>query len=557
MGNQNSWPFVEARKILKRTQDKEVVVFQTGYGPSGLPHIGTFAEVVRTTMVINAFRELSDKPTRLICFSDDKDALRSIPDNVPNQEMLDQYLGYSLSSVPNPYDFTEYDGYEATSFAGQNNARLRSFLDQYGFDYEFKSATDAYGSGEFNTVLMQVAQNVDKITKIVTSTMKEERRKTYCPFMPIVKGKVIQDVYDWSIVPGVTNGGYMALCYYTEPDTDPSRLLHTVVLYDGECKLQWYVDWAMRWCAFDVDYEMHGKDLLTSAQLSDKIARVMGYEPPLHMMYELFLDDEGKKISKSKGNGMELDNWFHYSTKESLSYFMFQNPRKARKLHFDVLPQSTEDYLKSLGKYNKEADLDNPVWHIHSGEVPEQGLPIPFSMLLNLVSITNTEEPGIILEYIKNYRPGIDLGDYPLLRKFIAVALNYYADRILPFKEYRDPNIMERITLAEIANAISGVMLQHEASKKNGVDFTEHGAEQTLLETALTNAIYDVGKDNYGKEKLREFFGMVYEVMMGQKSGPRLPVFVMIYGLENMVKILKEKADLDNIKASLDNITKE
>lgn len=547
MSNQNSWPFVEARKILKRTQDKEVVVFQTGYGPSGLPHIGTFAEVVRTTMVMNAFHQLSDKPTRLICFSDDKDALRSVPDNVPNQEMLDEHLGYSLTDVPNPYDFTEYDGYPATSFAGQNNARLRSFLDQYGFGYEFKSATDAYGSGEFNTVLMQVAQNVEEITRIVTSTMKEERRKTYCPFMPIVGGKVIQDVYDWKIVPGMTNGGYMALCYYTEPDTDPTRLLHTTVLYDGECKLQWYVDWAMRWCAFGVDYEMHGKDLLTSAQLSDKIARVLGYEPPLHMMYELFLDEEGKKISKSKGNGMELDNWFHYSTKESLSYYMFQNPRKARKLHFDVLPQATEDYIKNLDKYNKEADLDNPVWHIHGGEVPEQGLPIPFSMLLNLVSITNTQKPSIILEYIKNYRPEIDLNDYPLLQKFIAVALNYYADRVLPFKEYREPTVMERIALADLASAIRSVMVQHEASKKNGVDFAEHGGEQTVLEVALTNAIYDVGKDNYGKERLREFFGMVYEVMMGQKSGPRLPVFVMIYGLDNMVKILKEKAELDNI----------
>lgn len=547
MNKQNSWPFVEARKVLKKTQDKEVVVFECGFGPSGLPHIGTFSEVIRTVMIMNAFRQLSDKTTKLICFSDDKDALRSVPENVPNQEILEKHLGYSLTDIPNPYDFTEYDGYPATSFAGQNNARLRSFLDQYGFDYEFKSATDAYGSGEFNTVLMQVAQNVDKITRIVTSTMKEERRKTYCPFMPIVNGKVIQDVYDWKIVPGVMNGGYMDLCYYTKPDTDPTRVLHTAILYNGECKLQWYVDWAMRWCALDVDYEMHGKDLLTSAQLSDKIARVMGYEPPLHMMYELFLDEEGKKISKSKGNGMELDNWWHYSTKESLSYYMFQNPRKARKLHFDVLPQATEDYLKSLGKYNKEADLDNPVWHIHNGEVPEQGLPIPFSMLLNLVSIINTEEQSIIIEYIKNYRPGIDLGDYPLLRKFIAVALNYYADRVLPFKEYREPDVIERTVLFDLAINIKSAINQYKAAKENGVDFSQYGGEQRVLEETITIAIYDVGKDNYGKENLREFFGMVYEVIMGQKSGPRLPVFVMIYGPENMVKILKEKADLDNI----------
>lgn len=544
----NSWPFVEARKILKRSDGKKIVTFQTGFGPSGAPHIGTFSEVARTTMVMNAFHQISDQPTRLICFSDDKDALRSVPDNVPQTEMLEEHLGHSLSTIPNPYEWDEYDGYPASSFSEQNNARLRSFLDQYDFEYDFMSASAVYGSGKFNKLLAQVAEKADEITAIVTATMKEERKVTYCPFMPIVDGKVLDKLYDWRII-RTPAGKIWMLSYYLEPVDSPlgdSRKAQMIDLFNGNCKLQWYVDWAMRWCALGVDYEMHGKDLLDSARISDKIARCLGYEPPLHMMYELFLDNEGKKISKSKGNGMELDNWWHYSTRESLSYFMFQNPRRARQLHFDVLPQATEDYLKSLDKYNKEPDLDNPVWHIHNGNVPSVGLPIQFSMLLNLVSITNTEDRELILNYIQTYRPNIDLNDYPMLRKFVGVALNYYADRILPFKEYRDPTTFEQATLLSLASAIKNVMLQHTAAKENDVDFSEHGGEQAVLELALTTAVYDVGKEMYGKEKLRNFFGMVYEVVMGQKSGPRLPVFAMIYGPLEFADLLKEKAKLDN-----------
>jgi len=541
MSNQKSWPFVEAQKILKRSGDKEVVTFQTGYGPSGLPHIGTFAEVVRTTMVMNAFRELSDKPTRLICFSDDMDALRSVPDNIPQTEMLTEHLGHSLSSIPNPYDWDEYDGYPARSFSEQNNARLRSFLDQYGFEYEFKSASEVYAAGDFNEVLAQVAEKVDEITAIVTSTMKAERRKTYCPFMPIVNGKVIHEIYDWRIA-RTPDGEPWTLHFYTDPADGPlgdSRKAQMINLFIGHCKLQWYVDWAMRWCAFGVDYEMHGKDLLDSARISDKIARCLGYNPPLHMMYELFLDEAGAKISKSKGNGMELDSWWHYSTKESLSYFMFQNPRKARKLHFDIIPQATEEYLKSLEKYNEEADIDNPVWHIHNGAVPEVGLPIQFSMLLNLVSITNTEEPEIIFEYIKNYRPGIDLDDYPMLWKFVCVALNYYQDRILPHKVYRRPEGMEPVFLAALGHAVQQVAV---AAEDDG-DYD--------LTAELTTAVYNVGnaKVELGQIKdLRTFFGMVYEIVMGQESGPRLPIFIEIYGLTAFSDLLYEKANLDSAK---------
>jgi len=545
MSKQNSWPFIEARKILKRSVDKEIVTFQSGFGPSGAPHIGTFAEVARTTMVMNAVRELDaqNRELRLICFSDDKDAFRAIPDNVPEQEMLEGYLGCPLSEVPNPYEFEEYDGYETTSYSGQNNARLRSFLDQYGFKYEFMSATEVYASGNFNKVLAQVADNIDEITSIVTSTMKEERRATYCPFMPIVDGKVIHEVYDWRIC----NFGGTApamLHFYTEPadgHLGDGRCAGMVSLFNGQCKLQWYVDWAMRWCALDVDYEMHGKDLIESARISDLIAKELGYTPPMHMMCELFLDEDGKKISKSKGNGMDLSEWWHYSTKEVLKYYMFQNPRRARKLHFDVIPQATEEYLKDLDKYNEEANLDNAVWHVHGGEVPEKGLPIAFSMLYNLVSITNTNDVEIIMEYILNYLPDVNLDYYLLMRPLVEVALNYYEDRVLPNKLYRCPEGFEPVILAALGQAIQRVVA--EAEEADDYDLT----------TELTAAIYDVGKVKIvlGQiEDLRSFFAMVYEIVMGQKSGPRLPVFIEIYGLSEFADLLYEKANLDSYKTS-------
>ena len=383
---QKSWPFIEAQKILKHTEEKDIVTFATGYGPSGLPHIGTFGEVARTTMVINAFKQLSDKPVRLIVFSDDMDALRKVPDNIPNRDMLAGHINETLSSVPNPFDTKE------ESYAAHNNAELRRFLDQYGFEYEFMSSTDCYKTGTFNDALKLIAVDADEIKNIVTKDYGIQggnRKETYCPFLPIIDGKVIQDLYDWRICYVPESPDPWMLHFYTE-EAHPERRAKMVSFYNGECKLQWKVDWPMRWIALGVDYEMHGKDLIGSAQVAQQICRLLGKSAPINFMYELFLDEEGHKISKSKGNGMELDEWLRYSTPETVQYYMFQNPRKSRRLHFDVIPQMTDDYIKMIDKYNENPDMDNPVWNVHNGNVPTAGSPVPFSMLLNLASITNT-----------------------------------------------------------------------------------------------------------------------------------------------------------------------
>jgi lysyl-tRNA synthetase class 1 len=506
MYNLKSWPFLEAHRILKQVGDKETIILETGYGPSGPPHIGTFAEVARTTMVMNALRQLTSKPIKLIVFSDDMDGLRKVPENVPNQEMLGCFINHPLTSVPDPFEVHE-------SFAHSNNAQLRSFLDQYGFEYEFRSSTEQYKSGVFNDTLMLIADYANEIKDIVTRGYKQERRDSYCPFLPIEDGVVHTEVYRWRKVSS----------YLLEwRDADGNE--HLTSMLDGHCKLQWKVDWPMRWLALGVDYEMHGKDLIDSAQIGQRICKLLGRHGPINFMYELFLDENGEKISKSRGNGLDIAEWWNYSSREALSYYMFQNPRKARKLHFDIIPQSTDEYIKSLNRYHTEPDMDNVVWHIHGGDVPHNSSPIAFSMLLNLVSITNTDDTNLIWKYIRNYMPNVTPEDYPILDSLVISAVNYYKHRVLPFKNYREPTNWERHALAMLKNAIR-----------------EIDSNSETIEEDLTTAIYEIGKKSYGNDKLRDFFQMVYEVLMGQSSGPRLPIFVMLYGIENTAKAIEEK----------------
>ena len=538
---QKSWPFIEAKKILEHTKEKDIVTFATGYGPSGPPHIGTFGEVARTTMVINAFRQLSDKPVRLIVFSDDMDALRKVPENVPNRDMLEEHINEPLSSIPNPFD-TEHE-----SYAAHNNAMLCQFLDQYGFEYEFMSSTDCYKNGIFNETLSLIAEHLDEIKEIVTHDFGIKggnRKETYCPFLPIVNGKVIQEVYDWRVCQLPYDYKPWMLHFFTEPST-PERTAVMKSFHNGECKLQWKVDWAMRWIALGIDYEMHGKDLISSAQVGQKICRLLKRQAPINFMYELFLDEEGEKISKSRGNGLELNEWLRYSTPETVQYYMFQNPRKSRRLHFDIIPQMTDDYIKMIDKYNESPDMDNPVWHVHNGNVPTTGSPIPFSMLLNLASITNTTDSRLLWEFVRNYVPEATAEKYPMLDGLIKHAISYYEDKVFPFKNYRTPTEQERVALISLHGSLRLAKGQHDAMIEhmitNAVETEE--MNQIVLEESITSVIYEVGKQYYGEEKnsLREFFKMIYEVVMGQSSGPRLPVFVMLLGIEKFLIILKEK----------------
>jgi lysyl-tRNA synthetase, class I len=524
----NAWPFEEAKKVLARVQrsspgKKPEVIFETGYGPSGLPHIGTFGEVARTTMVRHAFRVLSDDkiPTRLIAFSDDMDALRKVPDNVPNKELLAAHLGEPLTRVPDPFS-NEYP-----SFGAANNARLRAFLDRFGFDYEFMSSTDTYLAGCFDESLLKMLAAYDQVMDIILPTLGPERRSTYSPFLPISPRthKVLQ-------VPMVERDVAAGTVTYIDPDTN--ERVETPVT-GGRVKCQWKADWALRWVALGVDYEMAGKDLIDSVKLSGEICRVLGAQPPEGFNYELFLDEKGQKISKSKGNGLTIDEWLRYAGPESLSLFMYRDPRAAKRLYFDVIPRNVDDYQQYLEAYQRQdaqQRLSNPLWHIHAGQPPEPEISLSFSMLLTLVSSSNAENAETLWGFIARYRPGVTPQTHPRLGAMVGYAIHYFHDFVLPTKKFREPTAQERAALMDLRDALA--QLPKDAS-----------AEQ------IRDVVYEVGRrepflDKSGKGKTKdgkpgvslEWFNMLYQVLLGQEKGPRFDSFVAVYGIKNTVDII-------------------
>jgi lysyl-tRNA synthetase class 1 len=523
--NSNAWPFEEARKLLARLerQPKDEVVFETGYGPSGLPHIGTFGEVARTTMVRHAFRVLTDDKirTRLIAFSDDMDGLRKVPDNVPNRDMMEQHLGKPLSRVPDPFS-NEYP-----SFGAANNARLRAFLDQFGFDYEFLSSTDCYTSGRFDAALLRVLERFDTVMNIMLPSLREERAQTYSPFLPISPrtGVVLQ-------VPVLAHDAKAGTITYEDPDTKEHV---TTLVTGGRTKLQWKPDWAMRWFALGVDYEMAGKDLIDSVKLSGEICRALGGTPPEGFNFELFLDEKGQKISKSRGNGLTIDEWLRYASPESLSLFMYREPRAAKRLYFDVIPRHVDEYQQFLEAYERQdlkQRLSNPVWHIHSGNPPKPDVPISFSMLLTLVASSNAQNAETLWGFIGRYRPGVTPQTHPKLAALVGYAINYFRDFVLPQKRFREPGDTERAALLDLRDALS--QLPDDAS-----------AEQ------IQEVVYEIGRrepflDKTGKIKTKDgkpgvaldWFNMLYQVLLGQEKGPRFGSFVAVYGLKNTIDVI-------------------
>ena len=500
-----SWPFEEARKVLSRIKRIPTptgpIVFETGYGPSGLPHIGTFGEVARTTMVRHAFRVLTEDkvPTRLICFSDDMDGLRKVPDNVPNKDMLAEHLGKPLTQVPDPFG-------EHPSFGQHNNARLKAFLDTFGFDYEFLSAMQCYTSGRFDATLLRVLEHYDAIRDVILPTLGPERRATYSPFLPIspATGKVLQ-------VPIIDRDLSAASVVYKDPD---SGKLTQVPVTRGHCKLQWKADWAMRWAALGVDYEMAGKDLIDSVRLSGQICRILGRQQPEGFNYELFLDENGEKISKSRGNGLTIEEWLAYASPESLALYMYQSPRKAKRLYFDVIPRAVDEYIGHLAAYPKEeqaAKLMNPVWHVHDGAPPEAELPISFALLLNLASASNSEDREVLWGFIRRYAPDATPEGHPLLDELVGYAIRYFHDFVKPAKEYRAPTGKERAALADLALRLEGM-------------------PDKILAEEIQAEVYAVGKE-HGFEPLRDWFQALYQVLLGQTQGPRFGSFVELYGI--------------------------
>jgi lysyl-tRNA synthetase, class I len=505
-----AWPFQEAKALLKRvgtkTPDKGYVLFQTGYGPSGLPHIGTFGEVARTLMVRHAFAQLSDAPTRLFAFSDDMDGLRKVPDNIPEREMVAEHLGKPLTAIPDP--FGTHD-----SFGAHNNARLCAFLDEFGFDYEFVSATECYTSGRFDETLLKVLAEYDAVMNVILPTLGAERQATYSPFLPICPntGVVLQ-------VPVIEHDVDAGTVVYED---DNGARIETPVT-GGRCKLQWKADWAMRWKALDVDYEMSGKDLIESVKLSGRICRILKGHPPAGFTYELFLDENGEKISKSIGNGLSVEEWLSYAPPESLAQFMFQKPKAAKRLYFDVIPRQVDDYLQHLSGYPDQEparQIENPTWHIHRGPPPTEDAHLSYNILLNLASVCHTEDPAVLWHFISRYRPDASPETAPMLDRLAGYAINYYRDFIKPAKQYRSPDDKERAAMEDLASALQAL---------DG---------DAIAETIQTE-VYEVGK-RHEFENLKDWFRCLYEVLLGQSQGPRMGSFVALYGIDETVMLIR------------------
>ena len=517
-----AWPFEQARAIVARLKKKpkDEVLFETGYGPSGLPHIGTFGEVARTAMVRHAFRVLTEDriKTRLLAFSDDMDGLRKVPDNVPNKEMLAEHLGKPLTKVPDPFG-------THSSFGAHNNARLRTFLDTFGFDYEFASSTDYYTSGKFDATLVRILERIEKVMAIMLPSLREERAASYSPFLPICprSGMVLYV----PIVAHDVKGGTIS---YDDPGTH-ERI--TLPVTGGHCKLQWKPDWAMRWTALGVDYEMAGKDLIDSVKLSGKICAALDGTPPEGFNYELFLDEKGQKISKSKGNGLTIDEWLRYASPESLSLFMYREPKSAKRLYFDVIPRNVDDYqqyLEGFPRQDVKQQLGNPVWHIHSGHPPKADMPVTFQLLLTLVSSSNAENAATLWGFIGKYRPGVTPKTHPRLDAMVGYAINYYRDFVAPTKKFREPTESERAALQDLRDALSNMPSGANAEEIQNVVY-EIGRREPFLDAIKK------GKDGRPGVSL-DWFNMLYQVLLGQEKGPRFGSFVAVYGLSNSVAMI-------------------
>ncbi|HEY9037372.1 MAG TPA: lysine--tRNA ligase [Roseovarius sp.] len=505
-----AWPFEEARRLLKRYEkkapEKGYVLFETGYGPSGLPHIGTFGEVLRTTMIRRAFEVISDIPTRLICFSDDLDGMRKVPGNVPDREALAEHLQKPLTSVPDP--FGTHD-----SFGAHNNAMLRRFLDTFGFEYEFISATEFYRSGQFDEVLLRAAGRYDDVMKVMLKSLRDERRQTYSIFLPIhpETGRVLY-------VPIKHVDAAKGTITF---DTEDGQEM-TLPVTGGNVKLQWKPDFGARWAALGVDFEMYGKDHSTNTPIYDGICEILGGKRPEHFIYELFLDEKGQKISKSSGNGISIDEWLTYASTESLSYFMYLKPKTAKRMHFDVIPKAVDEYHQQLRAYagqDTAARLNNPVWHIHGGDVPESRMVVPFSMLLNLASVAGAERKDQLWGFIQRYAPDASAETNPDMDQAVGHALRYYTDFVKPAKVYRAPTDLEREALTDLRDQLAAY-------------------DGPRDDEALQSVVYGVGRDRF--DPLKGWFKALYEVLLGASQGPRFGGFIALYGVDETVQLIND-----------------
>ena len=503
-----AWPFEEARRLLKRYSaappEKGYVLFETGYGPSGLPHIGTFGEVSRTTMVMHAFQQISDIPTKLICFSDDLDGMRKVPGNVPNPERLHAHMQKPLTSVPDP--FGDYE-----SFGHHNNAMLRRFLDTFGFDYKFYSATEFYRSGQFDKILLRAAEKYDAIMEVMLASLREERRQSYSIFLPIhpETGRVLY-------VPMKAVDAQAGTVTFDDEDGRE----FTLPVTGGNVKLQWKPDFGARWAALGVDFEMYGKDHSTNTPIYDKICRLLGAPAPEHFTYELFLDEQGQKISKTSGNGVSIDEWLRYATTESLSYFMYLKPKTAKRMHFDVIPKAMDEYQQQLKAFHTQepaAQLNNPIFHIHGQNAPMPDMAVSFSMLLNLAAVANADEKDQLWGFIQRYAQDTSAASHPGLDQAAGFAVRYYNDFVKPTKTYRAPSDLERSALQDLRDQLAAY-------------------QGPLDPEQLQSIVFACGRERF--EPLRAWFKAIYEVLLGASQGPRFGGFIALYGITETVALI-------------------
>ncbi|MBD1167254.1 lysine--tRNA ligase [Pelagibacterales bacterium SAG-MED09] len=508
----NAWPFVEAKKMLRERnsfiEKKGKITLQTGYGPSGLPHIGTFGEVARTSMMVNALKQLTNLPIEIITFSDDMDGLRKIPENVPNQKLLEANLHKPLTEVPDPFE-------KYSSFGEHNNEMLKNFLDSFNFNYNFKSSTQLYKSGVFNSTLKLILEKYDGIMNIVLPTLGKERQKTYSPFLPICP-----------------DNGHVLEIPVLEIDKNNSKIIFDnngkkleKSILDGNCKLQWKVDWAMRWYALDVDFEMYGKDLIESAILSTKIIKLIGKTNPSGFAYELFLDEKGEKISKSKGNGITIDQWLEYASPESLSLYMYQNPKRAKKLYKEIVPKAVDEYLDFIEKAKKQDELQilmNPVWHVHNGEIPSENSIMSFSMLLNLVETSNADTKDLLWKFVKKYKTDIHKKNFPIFDSLVSYAIKYFNDVIKSQKNYKKPNEKEKQALESLIKTLEK-------------------CDDQMSPEDIQTLIYSAGKENGYSENLRDWFKLIYQVVFGDENGPRMGFFISFFGVNETKELIMNK----------------
>ncbi len=508
----NAWPFVEAKKILRERKNyiekKGKIILQTGYGPSGLPHIGTFGEVARTSMVVNALNQITEIPKEIITFSDDMDGLRKVPENIPNKEILKNNLHKPLTKIPDPFQ-------KFNSFGEHNNEMLKKFLNEFNFNYSFKSSTELYKNGFFNETLKLILNKYQEIMNIIIPTLGIERQKTYSPFLPICPdtGVVLE-------IPVLEIDQKRSKIVF---DNFGKKLEKSIL--DGNCKLQWKVDWAMRWFALDVDFEMYGKDLIESAILSTKIIKSLGKTNPSGFAYELFLDEKGEKISKSKGNGITINQWLEYASPESLSLFMYQNPKRAKKLYKEIVPKAVDEYLDFIDKGKNQTELQmllNPVWHVHSGKIPQENMIMSFSMLLNLVETSNANSKELLWKFVKKYKKNISEKNQQIFDKLIEYAIKYFNDVIKKNKKYKTPNETEKKALTALIKVLDK-------------------CDDEMKPEDIQTHIYTVGKENGYQDNLRDWFKLIYEVIFGDENGPRMGFFISFFGVKEMQEVIRDK----------------